>query len=160
MKVLVRLFNCYQTATDGSRVPREVVEKYLNSSKYRETVEKGLINGGITHENRVLPEGSGLRNVIGRDDNMLRCSNITHIIDSVYLDGDDVMAVIRFLDESVVDKETAEKVTKLKGLVSNGVFLPGSMVLSCYWDQNEVAEEIVNLKGYDFTLKRLILSVL
>lgn len=152
MRVLVKLFNCDQTATDGSRIPRSVVEAYLNSPKYKESIEKGMVNGGLTHENRVLPEDSGLKGVVGRDDNMLRCNNITHVVESIYLDGDDVMAVARILDESSMDAESAEKIKKLKGLISNGVFLPISAVISAYWSANEVAEELVAIKGFDATM--------
>lgn len=152
MRVLVRLLDYTTTASDGSRIPREAIEKYINSDKCKETLEKGLVNGGITHENRVLPEDSGLKGVVGRDDNMLRCNNITHVIESMYLEGTNLMGVLRFLDESTMDKESAEKIRQITGLIKNGVFLPGSLVISAYWDQNEVAEEIVLLKGYDLTL--------
>lgn len=152
MRVLVKLFNCDQTATDGSRIPRSVVESYLNSPKYKESIEKGMVNGGITHENRVLPEESGLKGTIGRDDNMLRCDNITHVVESIYLDGDDVMAVARILDESSMDAGSAEKIKKLKGLIGNGVLLPISAVISAYWSANEIAEELVAIKGMDFTM--------
>ena len=152
MRVLVKLFNCDQTATDGSRIPRSVVEAYLNSSKFRDLLDKGMINGGITHENRVLPEDSGLKGVVGRDDNMLRCDNITHVVENVYLDGNDVMAVARILDESNMDEGSAQKIRKLKGLISNGVLLPISAVLSAYWDSSEIAEELVAIKGFDVTM--------
>jgi hypothetical protein len=55
LKVTVRLFNTEEPATDGSSIPRAVVEEYLASEDYRIIINNKLSLGGVTHKDRKIP---------------------------------------------------------------------------------------------------------
>lgn len=164
MKLIVKLLPLDKPAADGSTVSRKVVEDYLNSDEYRDTIENLTATGGLTHIDRCLPsdgcgnssDGSGTRpvkGIIGKDDLLILNKNITHAIEKIYI-GDDgwVYAVLKVFDETLMDDDSAKRIKQLKGLIRNGVKLNSSAVIIAFWSSTESCERIVRVSGIDITL--------
>lgn len=149
MECLIRLFQCDVPASDGSVIPRSVVQSYLMSDEYKKANANKTMLGGITHIDRFLSEND---EGIGEDDRTLINRNTTHYIKDLHF-GDDnfVIATLVVLDETNFDDDTKANIRYLKGLLSNGVLPPGSVVISANWDSNEVARKINSINGWDVT---------
>lgn len=153
MRLLARMFSYVDAASDGSRIPREVVERYLQSDTYKKSIADHLVTGGFTHKDRVIPEDTNLKGVIGKDDMMLLNSNIIYYVEKIFIENDGwVYGILKVLDEDGLDDETVQKIRKFKGMIRNGIKLTMSSVMSAYWSPSEVAEELVRISGADITL--------
>lgn len=159
MRVLLRLFTCVSAASDGSVIPKRVVEEYLRSQEYRNSMDKGLTLIGVTHRDRNLkasPNGNLLAGVTGKDDNLLLNRNSVGRIEKIFLPEDPsdewCYGVGYIFDETLMDKESAEAIRQVKGLIRNGVKLTTSAVIVGLWNSKEECEKIVNIKGNDITL--------
>jgi len=152
-------------ASDGSIVPREVFESWLNSEEAKNAIASHKLLGACTHISRGK---TGLKtnfnpaagNSIGREDNLLLVGNNTaptHYIDNIWIDTDQwVWCSATILDEKVMDDEAVQNIKRLRGLLENGV-LPGvSAVILGYWDSQQtgtdVLKKLVRMKGFDITL--------
>lgn len=163
MKLLARLFPYDSAATDGSVIPRRVVEEYLNSDTYKETMDQLTATGGMTHIDRCLPvDGCGnssdnsgkrpVKNIIGKDDLLILNKNITHAIERIFIENDGwVYGVLKVFDETLMDDDSAQRIKQVKGLIRNGVKLHVSCVITAFWDSNEYAEKIARINGVDIT---------
>lgn len=136
MRVLCKLFTTVHRASDGSLIKRDVVADYLNSDSYKTAIERGTILSGLTHRDRVLsasPDGSLLKSVVGKDDNMILNKNIVAVTEKIFLPSDPsdewVYGIMRIFDESVMDGKSAEAIRQVKGLIANGVKLTTSTVI-------------------------------
>lgn len=159
MRVIVQLFTTRSRATDNSLIPRSVVEEYLNSDRYKTTIDRGLAVGTCTHRDRQLQavsEGELLKGVVGKDDNLLLKNSAISVIEKVFLPDDPsdewVYAVQRFFDPEVMDEDTAKRIRQITGLIKNGVKVSTSAVIVGYWNEDEVCEKLVSIKGNDVTL--------
>lgn len=151
MRVLVKMFSNVTPATDGSLIPRSVVEAYLNSDSYKEAIEKHTMLGSVTHANRVLPADK--KNVIGKDDMLLLDNSAICYIDSIFVENDGwTYCTIKFFDDDLMDDQSKQRIKQIKGLIRNGVKITGSAVIVAYWSSEELCEKIVRISGYDWTL--------
>ena len=77
MRCRVKLFSTSSQilASDGSYIPAQVLQDYLNSDDYKNSIESKSMLGGLTHRARNLANnknsGSALKATIGKDDLML-----------------------------------------------------------------------------------------
>lgn len=151
-RFVMRLMDTTTKAADGSVIPRSVWESYLSSKEYEKAVKRHLIMGGITHLNRRLKSDE---DGTGPDDGILINENITHIIEKVYFKSPEdpcVYADCVTLDPTKFSGAQHDKIQNLIGMLSSGMFLPISIVVSADWNPREEATQIVQLLGADVTL--------
>jgi hypothetical protein len=162
MRVLVKLFHTITPASDRSIIPRKVVEEYLQSDEYKNSIERGLMIGSISHADRVLtsrPGGDLLKGVVGKDDAILLNHTGVSVIEKIFLPDDPndewVYAIMRFFDENSMDNKSAECIKQIKGLIKNGVKLSTSSIVLAYWNDTgngDICEKLISVKGNDITL--------
>lgn len=151
-------------ASDGSIIPRDVVETYLNSEEYKNAIESKKMLGSLTHRARNLANapqsaGSDLRKTIGKDDMMLLVgvSSPTHYVERLYIENDGwCYADIKILEETGLDDEAIQYIRRLKGLLSQGIHPGVSAVIVAYWDStstgSDICRKIQSIKSLDVTL--------
>ena len=154
-------------ASDGSIVPLEVMNSYINSQECKDALRDHKMIGSLTHRSRSIqsnfsPETSGnLSKTVGKDDSLIIVSDKapapTHYIDALYIEEGWLWAEIKILEETGMDDIAIQNIRRLKGMISQGI-LPGvSAVIVGYWNNNsgtgsDVLSKMVNLKGIDITL--------
>lgn len=154
-------------ASDGSIVPSEVMNSYINSQECKDALRDHKMIGSLTHRSRSIqsnfsPETSGnLSKTVGKDDSLIIVSDKapapTHYIDALYIEEGWLWAEIKILEETGMDDIAIQNIRRLKGMISQGI-LPGvSAVIVGYWNNNsgtgsDVLSKMVNLKGIDITL--------
>lgn len=160
MVLKLKLFHTITPASDGSVIPRNVVEEYLNSDTYRNSIESGSVLCSLTHLNRNLKANKDLDSAvstIGKDDGIMIHRTAVGKITKIYLPDDPqdewVYGICKIFDEDLMDKESAENIKYIKGLVRNGVNCSTSAVILGFWNQAECCEKLISIKGNDFTLK-------
>lgn len=159
MVLKLKLFHTITPASDGSVIPRYTVEEYLNSDSYRNSIESGSILCTVTHRDRNLkasPNGNLLSGTTGKDDNLLLNFSTVGKITKIFLPDDLqdewVYGICELFDEELMDDESAKRIKQIKGLIRNGVKMSTSSVIIAYWNQSEVCEKLISIKGNDFTL--------
>lgn len=159
MRVIVKLFTTKSRASDSSLIPESTVREYLESESYKNAIERGLMVGTITHAGRVLksqPGGELLTGIVGKDDLILLKKTAVSVIEKIFLPDDPsdewVYAIQRIFDPDEMDKESAENIKQIIGLIKNGVKVTTSAVIVGYWNEDEVCEKLISVKGNDFTL--------
>lgn len=154
-------------ASDGSIVPLEVMNSYINSQECKEALETHKMIGSLTHRSRSIQANFGadkagtLSKTVGKDDSLIIVSDQapapTHYIDTLYIEDGWLWAEIKILEEAGMDDIAIQNIRRLKGMISQGI-LPGvSAVIVGYWSNNggsgsDVLSKLVNLKGIDVTL--------
>lgn len=151
-------------ASDGSIIPRDVVETYLNSEDYKNAIESRKMLGSLTHRARNLANapqtaGAALTKTIGKDDMMLLVgvSSPTHYVERLYIENDGwCYADIKILEETGLDDEAIQYIRRLKGLLSQGIHPGVSAVIVAYWDStstgSDICRKIQSIKSLDVTL--------
>ena len=151
-------------ASDGSIIPRDVVETYLNSEDYKNAIESRKMLGSLTHRARNLANapqtaGTALTKTIGKDDMMLLVgvSSPTHYVERLYIENDGwCYADIKILEETGLDDEAIQYIRRLKGLLSQGIHPGVSAVIVAYWDStstgSDICRKIQSIKSLDVTL--------
>lgn len=160
MVLKLKLFHTITPASDGSVIPRYIVEEYLNSDTYKNSIESGSVLCSLTHLNRNLKANKDLESAtgtIGKDDALMIHRSAVGKIIKIYLPDDPqdewVYGICKLFDEELMDKESAENIRYIKGLIRNGVKCSTSAVVIGFWSQSEVCEKLISIKGNDFTLK-------
>lgn len=166
MRCKCKLFNVAGIpASDGSIIPRDVLETYLNSEEYKNAIESRKMLGTLTHRARNLANapqsaGAALSKTIGKDDMMLLVglsSSPTHYIESIYVENDGwCYANIKILEETGLDDEAIQNIRRLKGLLSQGIKPGVSAVIVGYWNSNstgsDICSKILRISALDVTL--------
>lgn len=159
MVLKLKLFHTITPASDGSVIPRYTVEEYLNSDNYKNSIESGSILCTVSHRDRALtasPDGEKLKGIVGKDDNILLNKSAVGKITKIFLPDDPqdewVYGICEMFDENLMDEDSAKNIKFIKGLIRNGVKLSSSSVVISYWNQNEVCEKLISIKGNDWTL--------
>lgn len=160
MKVLVKLFTTQSRASDNSLIPRSVVETYLQSEEYKNAIDRGLMIGSKTHLDRNISargeEAAAGKGTIGKDDNILRFFTGISVIEKIFLPEDPsdewVYAIQRFFNPDDMDEESAKSIRQIEGMIKNGVKISTSAVVIGYWNEDEVCERLVQIRGNDVTL--------
>lgn len=153
MKALLRLLDTSEKATDGSIIPRRVVEEYLSTDEWKDFCAKRLALGGISHKSRKLDDK--YKGLAGNDDQIFIDKNVTHVLYNVYFkDANDpaLYGEIEVLDPDSVEGEQRENILSLISMLKNGICLPVSIVVQAFWDPDNTCRKITKLKGVDFTL--------
>lgn len=163
MQVVVKLFNVNGIpASDGSIVPRHVVEEYLASDKYKTDIAGKKMLGSLTHRCRNWATQKvydpSISKTVGKDDSLLTVGIAapTHYIDKMWIDDSNgwVYVSATILDEKGLDDEAVQNIRRLKGLTGSGCLLGTSAVLVGYWNNeggHDKLVKLVNTKGFDFT---------
>ena len=164
MQVIVKLFSVGGIpASDGSIIPRHVVEEYLASEKYRDDIAKRKMLGSLTHRCRNWATQKtydpSISKTVGKDDQLLTIgmSAPTHYISSLWINDSDgwVYAKVTILDEEGLDEEAVQNIRRLKGLLQQGVFCGVSAIILGYWNSNgghDTLKKMVALQGLDWTV--------
>lgn len=164
MRCKCKLFNVAGIpASDGSVIPREILEAYLNSEEYKNAIESKKMLGSLTHRARNLAnahQSSGaLSKTIGKDDLMLVIgeSSPTHYVENLYVEPDGwCYADIKILEETGLDDEAIQYIRRLKGLLGQGIKPGVSAVVVAYWDStsngSDICRKIQSIKSLDVTL--------
>lgn len=150
-------------ASDGSIIPRDVVEQYINSEKYRNDIASRNMLGTLTHRVRNLANapasaGTALSKTIGKDDLMLMVDVAapTHYIEKLYIESDGwCYADIKILDEEGFDDNAIQNIRRLKGLLKQGVKPGVSAIILGYWKNDSGSDyltRLAGLKSLDITL--------
>lgn len=147
-------------ASDGSVIPRDVVEQYLSSEKYRNDIESRNMLGTLTHRVRNLANapssaGTALQKTVGKDDLMLMVDVAapTHYVERLYIENDGwCYADIKVLEEEGFDDNAIQNIRRLKGLLKQGVKPGVSAVVVGFWKDDTLLERLVSLKSLDITL--------
>lgn len=164
MKITVKLFSVGGIpASDGSIIPRRVIEEYLASDKYKDDIEGRKLLGSLTHRVRNWATQStyapAIASTAGKDDQLL-CVDVsapTHYITKIYINDSDqwVYADANILEEDGMDDTAIQNIRRIKGMLKQGIKCGVSAVILGYWNNTNSHDElkkIVALKGFDFTL--------
>jgi len=145
----IKLFECNVKASDGSIIPREIVEAYLKSETNAKVNRDNLMLGGLTHKDRY---GDKTKKGTGVDDPMILNRNTTHRINDLELVGDWVCAKLTVFDPDLFTGEVKQNIEYLQGLINSGVALPGSVVIDGDWSKKGVLLVLKLIVGWDVTL--------
>lgn len=163
MEIKVKLFSCGGVpASDGSIIPRHVVEEYLASDQYKTDIAGKKMLGCLTHrcrnwatQNTYTP---AITKTVGKSDQIITVGVAapTHYIKKMWINEEDqwVYAEIVVLPEDGLDDQTVQEIRRLKGLTNQGILLGTSAVITAYWDSTksgDIARRIVKIGGLDFT---------
>lgn len=151
MKVLVKLYNMEEPASDGSRIPRRQTEEYIASDDYKIIIDERTSLGGFTHKDRQVDPK--YRELIGPNDQVLVSNNYTHVITRIFVKPGEpyCYAIAEIFDEDKFSGEVRDNIINLKGLIRSGVKLPVSVVIQAMWNTSGMAEKIIRIRGFDFT---------
>ena len=152
-------------ASDGSIIPFEVMNDYINSQKCQEDLKLHRMIGSLTHRSRSiaanLPDQAALLSkTIGKDDSLIIVSDKTpsptHYIDKLYIEDGWLWCEIELLKEDGLDDIAVQNIRRLSGMLKNGIHPGVSAVIVGYWDGqgngSDVLKKLVKLKGIDVTL--------
>lgn len=164
MQVIVKLFSVGGVpASDGSIIPRHVIEEYLASEKYQDDIAKRKMLGSLTHRCRNWATQKtydpSISKTVGKDDQLLTIgmSAPTHYISSLWINDSDgwVYAKVTILEEEGLDEDAIQNIRRLKGLLNQGIFCGVSAIILGYWNSNgghDTLKKMVALKGLDWTV--------
>ena len=167
MKVLCKILgldNC--PASDGSIIPRRVIEEYLASDAYKKSVEEKSMISSLTHRCRnlssVFPDKPNLQKTVGKDDSLLIVGSDapapTHVVTKLYIDDRDnwLYGEMEIFSPEGADQYMRDSILRLTHLLRSGVKIHTSCVVVAYWNQQkngtDEAKKIVAIKGVDITL--------
>lgn len=166
MRCRVKLFSTSSQilASDGSHIPAQVLQDYLNSDSYKNSIESKSMLGGLTHRARNLANaknsGAALSKTVGKDDMMLLCTEaaapVFYVTKLELMPDSWCYADIELFDEALADDEAAQNIKRLKYLLKAGVKPGASAVVLGYWDSStsgcDTLRKLVSIKGLDITL--------
>lgn len=165
MRCKCKLFNVSGIpASDGSIIPRDVLEAYLRTDEYKSAIESKKMLGTLTHRARNLANapasaGTALNKTVGKDDMLLMVGTDapTHYVERLYIENDGwCYADIKILDETGLDDHAIQNIRRLKGLLKQGVMPGVSAIILGYWEDSAVGgsylKRLVATKGLDITL--------
>ena len=131
MRCRVKLFSTSSQilASDGSHIPAQVLQDYLNSDAYKSSIESKNMLGGLTHRVRNLANaknsGTALSKTVGKDDMMLLCTEaaapVFYVTKLELMPDSWCYAEIELFDEALADDEAAQNIKRLKYLLKAGV---------------------------------------
>ena len=155
-------------ASDGSIVPRDVMQQYIDSAECKKDLEDHVMLSSLTHACRavqsIYPDNPGLSKVIAKDDSLLLTGDSkinvtpTHYVDKLYIENDGwLYAEVQFLKEDGLDDASMQNIRRITGLLKNGVMCHSSAVIVGYWKSSpgtktDILSKCVKIKGVDFTL--------
>lgn len=165
MKCWFKVLNLNAPASDGSQVPYDVLQSYLDSEDCKKALRDHTMVSSLTHRCRnlkaVFPDKPELPRVVGRDDAMLvvdpKAPPITHYITKLEIRNDNwLYAEAQILDEDGLDDVTVQNIRRLKGLIKNGIKCSCSCIILGAWRSlgkgTDVLAKLVAFKGCDITM--------
>lgn len=163
-------------AADGSIIPLEPVESWLNSEDYKRLIDGRLGLGSLTHRIRSVETASEsignvgmLKKTIGKDDLGLIVSpeapTFTHYVKSFFIEtykGTPWLCANLhiFSTDDGFDNIATENIKRLRALINNHIRLTVSLVVVAFWfnepgSKCDVAKKIKTIKSCDFTVRDL-----
>lgn len=168
MKCWIRVLNLNAPASDGSQVPYDVLQSYINSEECKQALAEHTMLSSLTHRCRnlktVFPNNGEISRVIGKDDALLAVEEgaptITHYITDLEIRNDGwLWAKATLMEEMGLDDLSIQNIRRLKGLLKNGVHVGASCVLLGMWKSEshgcDVLKKLVSFKAVDITLDLL-----
>lgn len=168
MKCWIRVLNLNAPASDGSQVPYDVLQSYINSEECKQALAEHTMLSSLTHRCRnlkaVFPNNGEISRVIGKDDALLAVEEgaptITHYITDLEIRKDGwLWAKATLMEEMGLDDLSIQNIRRLKGLLKNGVHVGASCVLLGMWKSEsrgcDVLKKLVSFKAVDITLDLL-----
>lgn len=163
MRIKVKLFSVAGIpASDGSIIPRHVIEEYLASDKYRNDIEGKKMLGSLTHLVRNWATQTKYTKdacrTAGKDDQLLTdLAAPTHYIDRIWIDDSDgwVYCSATILSEEGMDDKAVQSIRRLVGMLKQGIKPGVSAVILGYWNSensHDTLARMQSLKGFDITL--------
>lgn len=168
MQIKVKLLSFEEPASDGSRIGREVVEKWINSDSYRNAIASKSLWGTMSHSCRNVATGVKNHNAaiskgIGKNDLLILPdeSAPTHYITKLECGNDGWLYAyanvfdIKNGDESF-DDNAIQYIKRLRSILAAGCLVGCSSVVLGYWNSSntagDVLERLVSISGFDITL--------
>ena len=164
MKCWFKVLNLNAPASDGSTVPYDVLQSYIDSEDCKKALRDHTMVSSLTHRCRnlrsVFPDKPELSKVVGRDDAMLvvdpQAPPITHYITKLEIRNNWLYAEAKILDEDGLDDTTIQNIRRLKGLIKNGIKVYCSCILLGLWKSQgkgtDILSKLVAFKGCDITM--------
>ena len=165
MKCWIRVLNLNAPASDGSQIPYEVLQSYINSEECKQDLAEHTMVSSLTHRCRnlraVFPDNQELTKTTGKDDALIMVEDgaptITHYITKLEIRNDHwLWAEANILEETGLDDISIQNIRRLKGLLRNGIFVGASAIIIGYWVSEgkgcDVLRKLVKFKGVDITL--------
>ena len=165
MKCWIRVLNLNAPASDGSQIPYEVLQSYIESEECKQDLAEHTMVSSLTHRCRnlkaVFPDNQELPRTTGKDDALIMVKDgaptITHYITELEIRNDHwLWAKCVIMDEDGLDDISIQNIRRLKGLLKNGVYVGASAVILGLWKSEgkgcDVLRKLVKLKGVDLTL--------
>lgn len=135
---------------DENHLTKRAFDKYLNSDIWKYQKEARNILGGLTHFYR---NDAGSEEGMGFSDELLLNSTITHYLEDCWTDNERVYGVLNIFDDvSLYAEDQKKDILQLLRLIKSGVQISLSIVCEGLWSDNGDLEEILSLRGVDFTL--------
>ena len=164
MKCLLKILNLNAPASDGSVVPYDVLQSYIDSEECKKALRDKTMVSSFTHRCRniqaVFPDKPALSKTIGRDDLFgivdEAAPTITHYITSLEIRSDGwLWGTAEFLEESGLDDISIQNLRRLKGLIKNGIKIGCSCIILGAWKSQgkgtDILAKLVQFKGVDMT---------
>lgn len=149
MKVLCKILGLGDRypASDGSIIPKQVMEEYLNSEAYRKSIEEKTMISSLTHRCRnlsaVFPDKPALKSTIGKNDALLIVGGgpggndapcPTHVVTKLFIGDDDwLYGEMEIFDPELFDDYAKDNIKRLLGLLRSGCKVHTSAVIIGYW---------------------------
>lgn len=126
---------------DGSIVPLEVINSYLNSQEYKDNLTGHKMFVSLIQH----PTPTQIKFVD-------EVTAPTHYIDELYIEDGWLCAEIKILEEVKMDDVVIQNIRRLKGMVSQGIFPDVQASITGYWNKNtdnsgDVLVKMENLNG-------------
>lgn len=164
MKCWFRALNLNAPASDGSQVPYDVLQSYIDSEECKKALRNHTMLSSLTHRCRniqaIFPDKPGLLKTVGKDDSLNivdpSAPTVTHYITKLEIRNDGwLWAEAVILDEDGLDDVSIQNIRRLKGLIKNGVHVGCSCVILGMWKSQgkgtDILAKLVQLKGIDIT---------
>ena len=164
MKCLLKILNLNAPASDGSTVPYDVLQSYIDSEECKKALRDKTMVSSFTHRCRniqsVFPDKPALLKTVGRDDVFgivdEEAPTITHYITKLEIKSDGwLYGVCEILEEDGLDDVSIQNLRRLKGLIKNGIKIGCSCIILGNWKTQgkgtDTLVKLVQFKGVDFT---------
>lgn len=151
LKVDVKLFPWGVRSTSGTDIPEEVLDEYLGSDRFKDSIKRRIMVGGLTHITRDMPDQ--FEGKIGMDDVQLLDGNATHYTEKMWKGQDGYLyctAVV--FDPELFDDKQSASIRRLIGYLKSKVELSVSVVVDSISDKmTGKSKQLLAVIGFDFT---------
>lgn len=159
----VSLFPLDRRSHDGSIIPKQVAEQWLQSEDFIERIDTRTMYVNLTHIHRQLIDETHANYIADLDEALLQ-GNIHGYIEDIWIDNYKdaeycIARIMIFDSENYYPKgsKSYEYIQTILRLLQHGSRPPVSSAILAYWDDSvadtSTCTEIVTIFGVDFTLR-------